>query len=118
MQKSILVVDDSMVSRLMVKSIIGTEFPDANIFEAASGDDALDKIKSVEHIDIALVDFNMPGFDGLELFSRLADAVNIEKKALLTANIQENIKQRTESAGITFINKPINEDAIRAFISG
>jgi hypothetical protein len=59
----------------------------------------------------------MPGVDGLELFSLLADVVEISRKALLTANIQDHVKQQTESQGITFMNKPINEDVIRAFIT-
>ena len=116
MQKSFLVVDDSMVSRLMVKSIIVAELPDAQVIEAACADDALAKVRSVERLDIALVDFSMPGVNGLELFAKLAEMIDIPKKALLTANIQEHIRHKTESLGITFINKPINEETIRAFI--
>ena len=118
MQRSVLLVDDSMVSRLMLRSIIDAEMPGSNVLEASCGDEALDKVKSLEKLDIALVDYNMPGIDGLQLFEQLANLIDIPKRALLTANIQDHIRRKTESHGITFLSKPIVEDTIRAFIEG
>lgn len=116
MSKTILVVDDSLVSRMMIKAIIESHIPDVHIIEAASGQKTLDKLDVNMEIDVAFIDFNMPGMTGLELISELATKITIPKVALLTANIQNEIKEQALAAGITFLNKPINEEAITIFL--
>jgi len=110
-------VDDSMVSRMMIKEILHNHQPSATIIEASSGDNALEQLNHESEVDIALVDYNMPGMTGLELFHELEGIVKIEKRALLTANIQDEIKERTLKAGIEFLNKPISEDIIAPFLN-
>lgn len=117
MSKTILVVDDSLVSRMMIKAIIESHASDASIIEAGSGQQTLDTIDSAQNIDIAFIDFNMPGMTGLELIEQLALRLNIAKVALLTANIQNEIKEKALAAGVTFLNKPINEEAIADFLN-
>jgi two-component system chemotaxis response regulator CheY len=117
MVKTFLVVDDSMVSRMIIKSIIEAWVPQHVIIEAKDGQDALNKIQGVTDIDIALLDYNMPGMTGLELAAELEKVVTISKRALLTANIQNEIVDKAEKAGLTFINKPITEDVIGLFIT-
>ncbi len=118
MSKTILVVDDSMVSRMMIKEIIKSHQPLAKIIEASSGSNTLEQLTHDSEIDIALVDYNMPGMNGLELFNELEGMVTITKRALLTANIQDEIRDKTLAAGIKFLNKPICEDIIAPFING
>jgi len=117
MNKTILVVDDSMVSRMMLKEIIQNHQPLATIIEASSGGNAIEQLSHGSEIDIALVDYNMPGMTGLELFSELEGMVTITKRALLTANIQDEIRNKTLNAGIEFLNKPISDDVIAPFIN-
>lgn len=116
MSKTILVVDDSLVSRMMIKAIIESHVEGANIIEAGSGDQALSKVDDSITIDIALIDYNMPGMTGIELIKALADKIAIPKVALLTANIQDEIKAQALACGVTFMNKPIDEEAISAFL--
>ncbi len=116
MSKTILVVDDSLVSRMMIKAIIESHVQGAAIIEAGSGMQALEKVGEDKAIDVAFVDFNMPGMTGLELITALATKVTIPKIALLTANIQDEIKAQALAAGVTFLNKPINEDVIASFL--
>ncbi len=116
MSKTILVVDDSLVSRMMIKAIIQSHVEGVDIIEAGSGAQALEKVGEDKTIDVAFVDFNMPGMTGLELISALAAKLTIPKIALLTANIQDEIKAQALSAGVTFLNKPINEDVIAGFL--
>jgi CheY-like chemotaxis protein len=116
MNKTILIVDDSLVSRMMIKAIIVSHVDDADIIEAANGQEALEKYGSKKGIDVALIDFNMPGMTGLELISELALRITIPKVALLTANIQNEIREQALAAGVTFMNKPVNEEAISTFL--
>ncbi len=117
MNKVILVVDDSMVSRMMITEIIRNHQPEAEIIEAANGEKALEKVNQDSGIDIALIDYNMPGLTGLELFKELEAIIDIPKRALLTANIQDEIRDKTLAAGVTFLNKPITEDVVASFIN-
>ena len=116
MSKIILVVDDSLVSRMMIKTIIETHEPGVDIIEAGNGDQALDRVNQGKVIDVAFIDYNMPGMTGLELISALAKKLTIPKVALLTANIQDEIKAQALAAGVTFMNKPINEEVIADFL--
>jgi two-component system chemotaxis response regulator CheY len=92
MAKNILIVDDSRLSRLLLKAVIDDILPGSAITEADSADNALDLAKDVKAFDISIIDFNMPGRTGLELYAALASVVDIEKKALLTANLQDAIR--------------------------
>ena len=117
MSKVVLIVDDSIVSRMMVKAILKEKIPEVTIIEAGGGDQALALISEETNIDIAFIDYNMPGMTGLELISALEQVISIPKRALLTANIQDEIRQKAELAGVTFINKPIVEDIISNFLN-
>ena len=67
-------------------------------------------------MDMVIVDYNMPGMNGLELFWKIQGQV--QQGALLTANLKPHIREETESIGLTFLNKPISEDTIKPFITG
>jgi len=116
MAKNILIVDDSRLARLLIKAVIDDILPGSAITEADSANNALDLAKDFKAFDISIIDFNMPGRTGLELYAALASVVYIERKALLTANVQDAIRDAAESAGVTFLSKPVDEAVIRAFI--
>ena len=70
MQNKALIVDDSKLARMVMASAFRRLRPDWELIEATSAQEALDKI-SVGSIDLALVDFNMPDTDGLELLAKI-----------------------------------------------
>jgi len=110
--KSIMIVDDSKVSRMMIKSKIISKFPDWTVYEAANGDEALALSKENNNIDYFSIDFNMPGMDGLELIEALQNDFPTAQMGLLTANIQEDIFKRAMSLGAACFHKPITEQVI------
>lgn len=109
--KTLMIIDDSKVSRMMIKAIIKDKRPDLNILEASNGDEALSSSKG-KTIEFFSVDYNMPGIDGLELINRFKDDFSRSKFALLTANIQDATHAKAKSIGATCINKPISEESI------
>ena len=67
--KTILIADDSAVTRSMLVSVIES-IGDYRIVEVSSGFEAL-RLLPREHVDLILTDINMPDINGLELISYL-----------------------------------------------
>ena len=111
----LLIVDDSKVSRLMLRAIVEDALPDTQIFEASNGDEAIEQLGQNDTMDMAILDYNMPGMNGLELWQKIRGQVG--QGALLTANIQPHIRAEAESLGATFLNKPVSEDVVKPFIT-
>ncbi len=115
MSKKILVVDDSRLSRMMITAIIKNNYPDWEIYEAEDGDAALKICESLD-IDIATLDMNMPGMDGLTLGAKLRELYPNARLSMLTANVQEATRKKADAAGIGFIGKPVTEERVLSFL--
>ncbi len=115
MSKKILVVDDSRMSRMMISAIIRDKQPEWEIIEAEDGATALKLCESIE-IDMATLDFNMPGMDGITLGIELRKQFPNARLSMLTANVQEAAREKAEAAGIGFIGKPVTEEKIVSFL--
>ena len=68
--KTVLIVDDSFVSRLWVETFLKQQYSTWNVIIAEGGKDALMKTESVE-LDLAILDINMPEMDGFTLGAAL-----------------------------------------------
>ena len=88
MQETILIVDDEMEIREMLKQIFTLE--GYMVYTAKDGQEALDKV-SVFLPDIILLDINMPGLDGYEVCSRIREYVSCPI-LFLTARIEDEDK--------------------------
>ena len=91
--------------------------PDWRRVEANGAEQALDILKT-QPIDVALLDYNMPGIDGLALADSIKTLFPEMPIALITANIQDDIVARARDIGIAFVSKPITEEGLRGFASG
>ncbi len=114
--QKMLIVDDSKLSRMMIRGIAIDTFPELDIIEAANGDEAIEYSKG-EDIDIMTIDFNMPGIDGIELAGKLKSSHPNARISLLTANVQDAISDKARNLGIGFIPKPINEEKVKSFLN-
>jgi len=113
---TILIVDDSRVSRMLSRQFILSMRPAWRIEEAATGEEALDKLDAVDP-DLILLDVNMPGMGGIAAVEKLRDrrpAVNI---TLMTANVQEATRGKAHALGVGFAEKPITEERIQQIIT-
>jgi CheY-like chemotaxis protein len=117
MQYKALTVDDSKLARMMMASAFRRIRPEWQLLEAANADDALDAI-SAGSVDIALVDLNMPGTDGLALVAKIREKHPSMPVAVVSANIQEEIIARVRELDAAFVAKPLTDDALGAFLSG
>ncbi len=117
MTTTALIVDDSKLARLVVTKLLRQLKPDWEIAEAASADAAM-ALVGERQVDVALLDFNMPGKDGLELAADLRAARPGMPIAVVSANIQDEIIARTRSVDATFLPKPLTEEGLAGFLSG
>lgn len=105
----ILLVDDSEVNRLTIRTFLGLE--GIRVTEAANGEEAVNAVRTVP-FDMILMDIRMPVMDGIEATTiirrqQLAETTPI---IALTAHVQEHEKQRCLAAGMQdFLTKPIGK---------
>jgi len=91
--------------------MLAEHFPEISVFEAVSGEEALEVVRN-QSIDLALVDINMPGMDGLELAQRIREESLVSQICFITANIQQYVKEQAAQLGARFIEKPISEEKL------
>ncbi len=106
MSKRVLVVDDSRVSRMMIRAIMLDKHPDWTVEEAGTGDEALAKCDG-QAFDLMTIDYTMPGMDGLEFAARVRALGSTAQLALLTANIQDAIRDKAAALAVQFVRKPV-----------
>ncbi len=115
----ILYVEDNFDNRVLVRRILEAE--GFTVVEAASGQEAFEKLKTI-HPDLILMDINLPEIDGYTLTTTLKSQLtqNIPIVAL-TANVMKGDREKTIQAGCDgYIQKPVDVDAlphqVRAFL--
>jgi len=112
----VLIVDDSKLARMSVAKALATLHPDWTRTEATNADEAV-ALASQTPVDIALLDFNMPGRDGLVLAAELRALYPDMPCAVITANVQQEIVRRAQEVGAHFLSKPITEAALKSFLA-
>jgi CheY-like chemotaxis protein len=68
-------------------------------------------------VDITVLDFNMPGRDGLMLAAELRELQPTMPVAVISANHQTEIVTRARLTGATFLSKPVTQDALAVFLT-
>ena len=112
----VLIVDDSKLARMAVAKALTALRPDWTRVEATNADEAL-ALAHQGPFDMALLDFNMPGRDGLALAAELQELSPGMPVALISANLQVEIVNRAQDVGAEFLPKPLTQEAMSAFIT-
>ena len=115
MARTILIVDDSRVARTLTKRVLAEVEPNVELKEAETGDQAI-AIVAAGAIDAIFMDMNMPGIDGLTAAGQILAARPEQKIALVTANIQDTVRERAKAMGVRFIGKPVQKVDVEAFL--
>ena len=115
LKPKLLIVDDSNVSRLMIRGRIAAMQPDWEVIEAASGDDAVALVPSAKP-DFITMDVNMPGITGFEAAERIRQADQHVRIVILTANIQSSSREKAEHLAVKFVQKPVTQASMQQAI--
>lgn len=116
MSHKVLIVDDSRLARMAVIRALTRLRPDFTYVEAAHPDEAVALMKG-QPAQIAVVDYNMPGRDGLAVTAELRGLDPDIAVAVLSANTQQEIVAGAQQLGATFLTKPLTESALEAFLA-
>jgi CheY-like chemotaxis protein len=117
MGTTVLIVDDSKLARIVAAKAISALQPDWSRIEASNADEAL-AVLGQNRIDVALLDYNMPGKNGLELAAELRALHPTMPIALITANVQDEVIASARAVNASFVSKPLTEEGLRNFMSG
>lgn len=110
--KSVLIVDDSRVARMLIRNIILSIHPHWIITEAANGKDAIE-YANLETPNYITMDYNMPDMNGIETSKQILQHTPKTVIVLFTSNVQSQMRNLAENMGIGFVGKPITEASVR-----
>lgn len=109
----VLIVDDSRTMRSFLAAIVRELAIDVE--QAASGEEALQCLGESGPFDLALVDWNMPGMDGLQLVRRVREEPewNATKLMMVTARTDRDAVVEAMSWGADdFLMKPLTPEMV------
>lgn len=111
-----LIVDDSSVMRKIVeRSLRQAGLESLVVFEAGSGIEGLEILKSKE-VDLILSDINMPSMDGLEFVRQIHSqhlAPEVPVVMITTESSEEHVKQAILAGARGYIRKPFTADQVK-----
>jgi two-component system chemotaxis response regulator CheY len=111
---NVLVLDDSKAMRTILKKIL--ESMGAEVQEAANSQEGLRILEGNPRLDLVLVDWNMPGMNGLEFIRAVRANPHFHNVVLMmvTAEIEQSQigKALTEGAN-EYVMKPFTKEVIQ-----
>lgn len=112
----ILIVEDSLVSQRAIIKFLGDVQKDITFLTASNGEEGL-TLYQREPVDLIILDLLMPKMDGQRVLERIRDQDRETKVAIITANIQSQVKEEIEELGVlSFINKPFTREKAEELI--
>ncbi len=108
-----LVVDDSRAMRMILKQIL--KELDFEVFEAAHGLEALQRLGETGCVELALVDWNMPEMPGIDLVKevRAREGFAPMKIMMVTTETEmDHVRQALTAGADEYVMKPFTKDVI------
>lgn len=102
----VLIVDDSSTMRSIVRKILSASRFPLDVHEAAEGFSAINALKN-DNFGLVFLDYNMPGFDGLETLSEIKRGNPNVAVVMMTSSVDSAVAERAHKAGVLdFLRKP------------
>ena len=112
--KKVLIVEDSVVTRRMLESILHKDY---NVLQAANGQEAMKVLNELKSdVSIIILDLNMPVMDGLTFLGEMQKVKELMNIPVLvvTKSVDQQSELEALAAGATdFIRKPYNPQAMK-----
>jgi len=119
MSYSILIVDDSLPMRSVIKRTLkAAGYASSEFLEAANGEEALDLMKN-SWVDLVITDHNMPVMNGLEFIKNIKKdplSKDIPVVMVSTEDNDSKIRDFIDCGAAGYITKPFTAETIRDLI--
>ncbi|TRX16705.1 PAS domain S-box protein [Flavobacterium franklandianum] len=117
--KKILIVEDNSINMLLAKKLVKAIIPNATIYVAKDGNEAIEKYIMVKP-NLILMDIQMPnknGYEAVEEIRKLKDSETIPIIAL-TAGIMAGDKEKCLASGMNdYLPKPIIREDLKQILN-
>jgi CheY-like chemotaxis protein len=114
-QSRVLVLDDSATMRSIVCKLLTTAGFPLEIAQAAQGIEAIELARKID-FDLVFLDYNLPGFSGLETMAELRREKRNPHCVLITSAQDSAIESRARAQGAAFLKKPFYPADIEAIL--
>ncbi|MFP3974639.1 MAG: PAS domain S-box protein [Chloroflexota bacterium] len=95
----ILLVEDDKGDRKLISNALTTYDPDWQVEEAASGEEALQRLEQGEQYDVVLLDYRLPGRNGLETLQDIRKSEISPPVVMVTGKGDEQLAVEAMKAG-------------------
>ncbi|NJM00550.1 MAG: response regulator [Synechococcaceae cyanobacterium SM2_3_2] len=82
-QPRVLIVDDAMVIRSIIRAILATQFPQLEIIEVGDANKAVKVLKAKDNIRFVYLDVVLSGIDGINLLQLMALNPELKRPTLV-----------------------------------
>ena len=112
---TVLIVDDDMINRMLLKALLKKNPKVSTVIEAENGSDALEKVRSRSDINLILLDVMMPILNGIEFLKIFrADMANSHIPVIVLTTDDTRKTEVFDNGANDFLRKPILEkDLVR-----
>ena len=112
----ILIVDDSLSFRKGMRSLLSIQ-PDMKVVHEAENGQAALKLLGGHHVDLVLLDAQMPGIDGVEV-TRKIKSLRPEVKVILMTMYPDYRVKAIDAGADTFLSKGLPPENVLEVIRG
>ncbi len=114
----ILVVDDMLVNRKLMKKVLKDSIDDIGFLDAEDGFQAIEVLEQ-EDVHLVILDLMMPGKDGYEVLEDMKkhpQFMDIPVIVNSAVNDMESIKKTLEMGAMDYFTKPITPEQMKVII--
>jgi two-component system chemotaxis response regulator CheY len=116
MSYNVMVVDDSLPMRLIIKKIIrASGYRVSRFYDASDGKGALEILRK-ESLDLVVTDYNMPDMDGLELLKQMKNDERLKSIPVVVVSVEgspQRLREFMDMGAVDFIRKPFTPEETR-----
>ncbi len=115
MPENILIVDDDEMILVTFKAIL--EIEGYNVITALDSDEALSKIP-LQNIDMAILDYNLPGMNGIELGYCIKDHTPATEIIFISGSLKiHELAEQQDYSVLKAFSKPIDIESLLSTIN-
>lgn len=112
---NILLVDDHPLFRVGMSMLLHSLLDDVTTFEAGSSEEAIEKLATLEQVDLMMIDIGLPGMSGLDGLSMVRrDYPDLPVVVLSSNDDRESVLSALDRGAMGFVPKSSTSQVLEA----